>query len=167
MRLKIIYLTVALVVVGVACSGSEPTNYREEVRYPDDQGIVTAISFDEITLDGDRSFPISEAVDSFTTRGHDTTPLVHWQDRYVHVGLDGDGLVIWVAGIGIVVEDDDARVVLYTGVFEGIDEDDNAIFQDGTVLRLAEGIDLPATGDETAITLDADRDLVTELKVQG
>lgn len=148
------------------CTGSEPIDHREEVRFPDDQGIVTAVNFDEITLDGERSFPISDEVDSFTTRGHDTTPLVHWQDRYVHIGIDADGLVIWVAGIGIVVEEDDARVVLYTGVFEGLDEDGNAIFQDGTVLRLAEGIEPPGVGDEAAARIDADTDQVIELNAQ-
>ncbi len=123
-------------------------------RVPSDEGVVTAVTFEQITLESARTYKISKALESFTTRERKTTPLVHWQDRYVHLGLDKEKIVVWVAGIGVVPKGVSDPRVLYAGVFEKIDPKGRAVFADGTVLRMAAGVVPPEPGKEALVTID-------------
>ena len=164
MRQRFGFLVVSIALASGACSAAAPIDYRTAVRYPDDQGIVTAVSLEEMTIDGRSAYAISEDIQSFSTRDHQTTPIVDWKESYVHVGFDASGNLAWVAGIGIVVEDDEARVVLYRGVLSSTDDDGNSIFEDGTVFRFAQGID-GSVGQMATFTIDAQRDLIIEMEL--
>ena len=152
-----------VLLVLVACQTPPPSATDLEARIPDDAGVVTLVSLERIELDGENSYPVSEDLESFTTGDHTVRPILSWKDRYVHLGID-DGAVQWVAGIGIVASDPPR--VLYAGVFERLAEERRAVFRDGTVLALAEGVSPPPKGSETLATIDPSNDLVISLKVQ-
>ncbi|MEW6471609.1 MAG: hypothetical protein AB1679_05020 [Actinomycetota bacterium] len=110
-------------------------------RYPDAEGVVEQISFDRITLDGGRTYAVSQDLQSFSTYDLAAVPMLHRRGQYVQLGLDGKK-VAWMAGIGVVVRGAAPPVVYYNGVLVRLD-DDRAIFRDGTVLRLADGVTSP------------------------
>ena len=111
-------------------------------RHPDAEGVVEQISFDRITLDGGRSYDVAKDLQSFSTYDLAAVPMLHRLGQYVHVGLNGNE-VEWMAGIGVVVRNPGVPpVVYYNGVLVRLD-DDRAIFRDGTVLRLADGVTSP------------------------
>ncbi len=110
-------------------------------RLPDAEGVVEQISFEEITLDGGRTYDVSRQLQSFSTYDLAATPMLHRLGQYVHLGLDG-GTVEWMAGIGVVVRGPGAPVVYYNGFFLRRDGG-RAIFRDGTALRLADGVTVP------------------------
>lgn len=154
---------IALALVGSASCGGDGGSVleREGGRVPDDAGIATDMTLDRIQLDGDRTYEIHEAVESFTTRSHRVTSLLAWEGRYVHIGLEGER-VRWIAGIGLV--SGDPPVVRYSGIFESLDtQTRQATFEDGTVLVLAEGVDLPEPGREVVAEIDVGAGLVVRL----
>jgi hypothetical protein len=111
-------------------------------RHPDAEGTVEQISFDRIVLDGGRSYGVAKDLQSFSTYDLAAVPMLHRLGQYVHLGLDGKK-VQWMAGIGVVVRNPAAPpVVYYNGVLVRL-EDDRAVFRDGTVLRLADGVTSP------------------------
>jgi hypothetical protein len=145
-----------------ACSSDKGVLESDEPRLPDDVGIVSDATLDRIQLDGERAYEIREDVESFKTRSHAITALLSWEGKYVHVGLDEDEKVRWIAGIGTV--SGDPKTVFYSGVLERFDGDSRrAFFEDGTVLRLAAGVDAPRKDQEVVCELDPARDLVTKL----
>ena len=110
-------------------------------RIPDAEGVVEEISFDGITLDGGRSFGVRRDLQSFSTYDLGPVPMLVRLGQYVQVGLDGKK-VAWMAGIGVVVRTGAPPVVYYNGVLVRR-AGDRAIFRDGTVLRLADGVTGP------------------------
>ncbi len=146
-----------------ACRGTPESATELEARIPDDAGVVTMVDFERIEIDGKNSYPLSEELESFTTGDHTVRPVLSWKDRYVHLGLD-DGVVQWIAGIGIVANEPPR--VLYTGVFERLEEERRAVFRDGTVLQLDQGVSPPGEGREVFATIDPSKDLVISLKTQ-
>lgn len=122
---------------------------------PSDEGVVTAVTFASITLEGARTYEISKSVESFTTNEHRVTPLVHWLDRYVHLGVNKEKVALWVAGIGIVPKGVEDHRVVYSGVFNKLDAKGRAVFADGTVLKLGPGVTPPEPGKQVLVYLDA------------
>ena len=114
-------------------------------RLPDTEGVVEEISFDRITLDGGRSYAVRKDLQSFSTYDLAAVPMLHRLGQYVQLGLDGKK-VAWMAGIGVVVRGAAPPVIYYNGVLVRLD-DDRAIFRDGTVLRLADGVTSPVGRD--------------------
>jgi hypothetical protein len=113
-------------------------------RYADAEGVVEQVSFERITLDGGRSYGVRKDLQSFSTYDLAAFPMLGRLGQYVQLGLDGKKAA-WMAGIGVVVRRPDAPpVVYYNGVLVRRDGQ-RAIFRDGTVLRLAEGVTPPAT----------------------
>ena len=111
-------------------------------RIPDAEGVVEKISFEEITLDGGRTYEVSKDLQSFSTYDLAAVPMLHRLGQYVHLGLDGK-TAEWMAGIGVVVRAGETPpVVFYNGYFLRT-EDGRAIFRDGTVLALAAGVTPP------------------------
>ena len=106
-------------------------------RYPSDEGVVTAISFERITLDGRRTYEVSRDLRAFSTVTRELEPMLSRRGQYVQVGLDGDTMV-WMAGIAAVVPTTPAAVY-YVGRMVSV-QDNRAVFSDGTVLRLAPGV---------------------------
>lgn len=138
-------------------------------RLPDREGIVTDLADDlsSLEIDGDR-YEVSPALQSFATADGATRPLRSALDEYVHAGLRGRS-VTWIASIADVVPGPDGDVVFYVGDLERID-DGRAYFDDGTVLRLAPGIDDPRRGAaaekpaRVTVQIDPSRDVVVELQ---
>jgi hypothetical protein len=110
-------------------------------RVPDVEGVVEQISFEKISLDGDRSYGVRKDLQSFSTYDLAAVPMLQRLGQYVHLGLDGKN-VAWMAMIGEVIRGPAAPVVYYNGVLVRL-EGDRAVFRDGTVLQLADGVTSP------------------------
>jgi hypothetical protein len=120
-------------------------------RIPDVEGVVEQISFERVTLDGGRSFPIQKDLQSFSTYDLAAVPMLHRLGQYVQLGLNGKR-VAWMAGIGVVVRGAAPPVVYYNGVLVRL-ENDRAIFRDGTVLQLADGVTSPVEAQGRQVKL--------------
>jgi hypothetical protein len=152
-----------LVVVG-ACSrgGGEELVLDGRPRFPDVEGVVTEISFERITLDGGRSYRVSDQLRSFSTYDLAPVPMLHRKGQYVQLGLDGDE-VAWMAGIGVVVRAPGrAPVVFYNGHLLRI-EGRRAVFRDGTVLRLGKAVKSPVAEGFVRAEIDPFRHRVRSL----
>jgi hypothetical protein len=132
-----------------ACSGGDGGASEIKLdgspRFPDDEGVATVATRDEIVLDGERRYEVSEGLKSFSTQTLQTVALVQREGQYVQVGLDGK-TVVWIAGIADVVPTKPPRVH-YIGEVTEV-RDGRAIFRDGTVLRLGQNVKItegPAT----------------------
>ena len=110
-------------------------------RVPDAEGVVEKISFEQITLDGGRSYGVRKDLQSFSTYDLAAVPMLQRLGQYVQLGLDGKR-VAWMAMIGEVVRAAAPPVVYYNGVLVRLDGD-RAVFRDGTVLQLADGVTSP------------------------
>ena len=121
-------------------------------RIPDVEGVVEQISFDRVTLDSGRSFPVQKDLQSFSTYDLAAVPMLHRLGQYVQLGLNGKK-VAWMAGIGVVVRGAAPPVVYYNGVLLRL-ESDRAIFRDGTVLQLADGVTSPVQSGQVRAELD-------------
>ena len=147
-----------------ACTREEPRQ-KGEPRFPDDQGLVTSVSLKNIELDGERRYELNDETESFSTYNETITPVLSWKNKYVHVGLRGD-VVAWVAGIGVVDKSKDPAVVHYTsGLLKRVDDKRNAIFADGTVLKLDEPLGDPPVGERMAAEIEAGRHVVILIRV--
>jgi hypothetical protein len=115
-------------------------------RYPDDEGVATTVTANEVVLDGGRHYTVSDKLVSFSTYDHSVQPLVGFAKQYVQVGLKGKQ-VVWLAGIGAVVpgRPGAAPSVYYTGQPQRVDAKQRIVFADGTVLQLAPGVQAPST----------------------
>jgi hypothetical protein len=131
-------------------------------RFPDAEGVVEEISRERITLDGDRTYKVSKELASFSTYDLGPTPMLHRKGQYVHLGLDGD-TAIWMAGIGVVVRAPDKPPVVYYNGFLLKVEDGQAIFRNGTVLRLADGVESPVEQGTLRAEIDPERRRVRAL----
>lgn len=150
-----------LFVATLGCSG-EGGSVITETRFPDDEGVVTAVTLERMELGGERAYTISTGVESFKSRSHEVTQLLFWDGKYVQLGLGGDDEVVWIAGLGTVTRTD-PPIVRYSGVFEEIDpETGRAVFEDGTTLAVAEGLDPPSSGTEVAVIVDPAATAITE-----
>lgn len=142
-----------------ACSKAapEPLVLDGRPRVPDAEGIVVAVSRTRLELDGGRKFELDSNLQSFSTQTMAAVPILQRKGQYVHVGADGKR-ARWVAAVGDVVRGP-PDVVYFTGRLIARTEK-RLTFADGTVLRLAPGVEGPAKGFVIA-TIDPQRHLVT------
>jgi hypothetical protein len=148
-----------------ACSRpvEKPVDYTKVPRVPDDRGEVTQIDFVQIQLDGKRKYGIRKDVQSFVTYNGKVTPLLSWKGKYVHIGLDDERNAIWVAGIGVVDRASTPPSVFYTnGEFVRMRAQRLAVFKDGTVLELTEGLTPPPKNSKVTAKIDVSKDVVAE-----
>ncbi|HKY76455.1 MAG TPA: hypothetical protein VJS45_09955 [Acidimicrobiia bacterium] len=138
--LPLLLLAGALLLAGCTTDDRDRLVLDGRPRVPDVEGVVQQISFEKITLDGDRSFGVRKDLQSFSTYDLAAVPMLQRSGQYVHLGLDGKK-VAWMAMIGEVIEGP-APVVYYNGVLLRL-EGDRAVFRDGTVLQLADGVTSP------------------------
>ncbi|HYH51723.1 MAG TPA: hypothetical protein VEG38_19435 [Acidimicrobiia bacterium] len=151
--LPLLLVAGALLLGGCARSADDRLVLDGRPRHPDAEGVVEEISFDRIILDGGRSYGVAKDLQSFSTYDLAAVPMLHRLGQYVHLGLNGKK-VEWMAGIGVVVRSPAAPpVVYYNGVLVRL-EDDRAIFRDGTVLRLADGVTSPVESGLVRAELD-------------
>ena len=158
-------LVIAMVMV--ACSGGGDRDrfaLDGSPRFPDVEGVVERISTERITLDGGRSYDVASDLASFSTYDLGPTPLLHRKGQYVQLGVDGD-TAEWMAGIGVVVRaPGKAPIVYYNGYLLHV-QDGRAIFRNGTVLRLADGVKSPAETGLLRAEIDPARHVVRALVV--
>jgi hypothetical protein len=140
-KLPLVLVAGALLFVGCGEGDDDRLVLDGRPRVPDAEGVVEKISFEQITLDGGRSYEVQKDLQSFSTYTLEAVPMLHRLGQYVQLGLGGKQ-VTWMAGIGVVVRSSTLPVVYYNGVLVRR-EGRRAIFRDGTVLQLAPGVQPP------------------------
>lgn len=160
--MRLLATVAALLLAACPKGGGDRLVLDGSPRFPDAEGVVTEISRERITLDGDRSYDVSEDLASFSTYDLAATPMLHREGQYVQLGLDGDEAE-WMAGIGVVVRaPGEEPVVFYNGHLLSV-EGGRAIFRDGTVLGLAEGVESPLPAGLVRAEIDPSRHQVRAL----
>ena len=155
-------LAIALAIGSVACSQEEeaaPIALDGSPRLPDDEGVVTALDVDSLslTLDGKRTYQVSEGLRSFSALDLSIQPFADAEDAYVQVGLEGR-TVVWMGRIAKVVPTDPPRV-FYVGRFTRIEdsaEGRRVVFGEGTVLAVGEGVEPPAGAEGQVLQAEID-----------
>jgi hypothetical protein len=169
-RTTAVVLLAVTVLAGSACESGSGTDVDVEPaieldgspRFPDDQGIATDMTVDEITLDGARTYPVSPRLQSFSTSTMELEPFRKRRGQYILVGLEG-GEIVWVGAVAGVVRHRDGASVYYTGTLIDRRERD-LIFDDGTVLRAAVELDVPVLPVAVRARIDAAAHEVVELR---
>lgn len=155
-------MLVAMLLAGAACGDGEttaPVVLDGTPRIPDDEGVVTALDVEglSLTLDGKRSYQVSEQLRSFSALDLSIQPLADAKDAYVQVGLDGE-TVVWLGRIAKVVPTKPPRA-FYVGRFTRIEDSDDgrrAVFGEGTVLQLSDGVEPPAESEGQVVQAEID-----------
>jgi hypothetical protein len=148
----------------VACSGGGGSAFALDgsPRVADDEGVVTGVSEESITLDGERTYGFDRDLVSFSSIDLSPLPLINTKHQYVQVGID-DGNVTWIGAVARPVLSDPPAVV-YVGEVEGV-EAGRLTFTNGTVFRLDDGVDADGLGGLRAqISLDPEEGVVTEVQ---
>ncbi len=132
-------------------------------RYPDAEGVVTKVSRKSITV-GSQTFAVSPDLQSFSSATLQTVPLLQRRDQYVQIGLEGE-TVVWIASISAVVRLAEPAA-FHIGKVKSVDAGERRLlFADGTVLRLADDVDLPPAGRQTTAEIDPERAVVRRLEI--
>lgn len=156
-------LLLALAVVGACGSPGEPSADIEldgSRRDPDVEGLVNAVSVEEITIDG-RTHDLSRNLLAFNTYTLVALPVLRTEGSYVHAGTK-DGKVVWLAEVAKVLDQGEKSLGYYRGTLLERDGD-RLVFQDGTVLRVGEATEVPAPPAALLVGVDAEADLVTSV----
>lgn len=144
-----------------ACSSSDaPAAIKLDgsPRLPDREGVVSAVSAKQITLDDKTVLKLAKNVVVFSTYNQRSVPLAGLKGKYVHVGVKGS-TAEWIAQIGVV--QGTPPTALYEGELVGVDGQ-RMTFKDGTVLTLAKGLTAPAGAKgHTLAVVDAATHVVT------
>lgn len=150
----VLLLTVAAAVAVAGCSSSTDDTLRLDgtARFPDDEGIATALDRNSITLDGERRYGVSDDLRSFSTYTRDIEPMIGRKGQYVQIGVR-DGEMIWMAGVARVVDVDGEPAVFYTGRFREV-ERGRFVFTDGTTFAPGKGVDRPGNRSEVTVRID-------------
>lgn len=151
-----------------ACSSGPPApriHVDGSPRYPDDEGTVT--KFDEntlrITIDGKRSYVISEKARVFATSTLQPVGMRGRVGQYVQVGVSKK-YVVWVATFTQVVQLANTPPLAFeVGNLVRVDSRHRAVFRDGTVLRLADGVALPTLPAHVRADIDVGSHSIREL----
>lgn len=169
MRHAIAVSLAALVMLSAAaCSGGDrqaAVRLDGSPRFPDDEGVATSLDFEEMTLDGSRKYRVSDNLRAFSTYDGELEPMLTRRNQYVQVGLEDD-TVVWMAGIAEVVRLD-PPAVFYVGDLLQVDRRRRAIFRDGTVLRVAEGVVPPPNPMRVQVRIDPARHHVVRFTPAG
>ncbi|HUP87545.1 MAG TPA: hypothetical protein VM143_17970 [Acidimicrobiales bacterium] len=156
MRRLLVLAGIVLVMVGApGCS----SRAREPVvrldgspRFPTDEGVATALDRNGITLDGKRTYRVSDQLRSFSTYTRELEPMITRRGQYVQVGVVDDEMV-WMSGVARIIEVDDQPAVFYTGRFRET-ERGRFVFADGTTFAVGKGVDPPTTASMVTVRLD-------------
>jgi hypothetical protein len=156
-------LVVALALLLASCSrggGDGGFALDGSTRWPDDEGIVTAVDHESVTLDDERTYDIERDLASFSAIDLRTVPILFAKDQYVQVGTDGDQ-VVWLSTIAKPLASD-PPIVLYEGQVERVTER-IVEFENGTVLRLGDGLAADDLSGAVQIALDPRSKTVMEV----
>ncbi len=130
-------------------------------RIPDDEGIATALSRDSITLDGKRTYEVSDDLRSFSTYTRELEPMIGRLGQYVQIGVDDDTMV-WMGGVARVVEGDTGPSVFYTGRFREVTVG-RFVFTDGTTFAPGKSVKAPPTTANVTVRIDVESHLIVEI----
>lgn len=120
------------------------------------------VSFTSLTLDGGRTYKITRRLQCFSTQTMQAVPLLDRKGQYVHLGVDGH-TVVWLAAVGAILRTP-SPVVFYTGTL--VRRSGRTVtFRDGTVLRLAAGVEPPVAKGFLQVQIDPARHLVTSMRL--
>lgn len=152
-RLAGVVALVALMAAGCASRTDEPVVRLDgTARFPDDEGIATALDRNSITLDGSRRYKVSDQLRSFSTYTRELEPMIGRLGQYVQIGVVDDEMV-WMAGVSRVVEIEGEPAVFYTGRFREVSKG-RFVFTDGTTFAVGPGV--PTPGNERPVTVRID-----------
>ena len=163
MRRALAAVAVAVVVaalVTASCAKKTPepvVRLDGSARVPDDEGVATSLSFERITLDGKRTYPISRELVSFSTYTRAVEPMIGRKGQYVQIGLrtrDGKRTMVWMAGVAQVVPGA-KPTVYYKGILRRFEPATRRlVFGDGTVFRVAAGVEPPKPPAPVVVEID-------------
>jgi hypothetical protein len=142
--------------------GPAPLRLDGTPRLPDDEGVATSLSRRSITLDGTRTYEVSDQLRSFSTYTLALEPMIGRKGQYVQVGLDGDTMV-WMAGVAQVLEVDGERSVYYTGRYVRTVEG-RLVFRDGTTIAPGAGVKAPPPNRDVTVRIDAKTHRAVEIR---
>lgn len=149
-----VFAVFACISLFAACASKEPASILEQdVRVPDDEGVVTEVTLDRLVLDNDRIYEVSKEVESFLASSRKPAALASTDHRYVQIGLSSNKRVVWISTVGVVAKTD-PPMALYSGHFLRRDSEGRAVFKDGTVLKVRSGVGLPKTSKQVAVRVD-------------
>ena len=156
---------VILLVLLAACGSgdAEPTAdiaLDGSRRDPDVEGLVGRVSIEEITIDGKR-YELSRNLQAFNTYTLVALPVLRTEGSYVHAGLKS-GKVVWLAEVAKVLGPGTGRTAFYRGTLTAVD-DGELVFQDGTVLRPDDELELPEPPVAVLASIDPSTDAVVSL----
>lgn len=166
-RLGAALATLVVLASGTACSSRDEAKTDVVVRldgtarFPDDEGIATALDRNRITLDGKRTYEVSDDLRSFSTYTRELEPMIGRLGQYVQIGLDDDTMV-WMGGVARVVEGDVGPSVFYTGRFREV-ADGRFVFTDGTTFAPGDGVEAPPTTGNVTVRIDPVTHLIVEI----
>lgn len=161
-RRRLVALTVALLLAACSSDDGDPFALDGTPRIADDEGVVTSVTSDTITLDVERTYEVDDDLVSFSSIDLSVLPLVNTKRQYVQVGLDGD-TVRWIGAVARPLLGEPPTVV-YVGEVEAV-ESGRLTFTNGTVFRLDDGVDgAGLSGHRAQISLDPEEGVVTEVK---
>ena len=161
-RRRLLAVLVALLLAACSSDGGDAFALDGTPRIADDEGVVTSVSSDTITLDDERTYEVDDDLVSFSSIDLSVLPLVNTKRQYVQVGLDGD-TVRWIGAVARPLASDPPAVV-YVGDVEAV-ESGRLTFTTGTVFRLDDGVDgAGLSGRRAQISLDPQEGVVTEVQ---
>lgn len=156
-------MALASVLVLGACSGGdggEPFALDGSPRIPDDQGIVTAVDLESVTLDGERTYDVDRELRSFSALDLSTVPLLYTEGQYVQVGVDGDTLE-WIGAIARPLATEPPTVI-YLGEVDEVARG-SVTFTNGTVLDVSDGVDVDEDSGDVKVSIDPESHEVIEV----
>jgi hypothetical protein len=120
------------------------------------------VSARTLTLGSGRTLVLRRDLQVVSTYTGAAVPVANTPGHFVEVGLRGKD-VAWIAVVSSVVGN--PPVATYTGVFKRFTSHVDAVFSDGTVLRLASRPSrVPPAGATVQATINARRGVVTDLR---
>ncbi|MFL6111976.1 MAG: hypothetical protein ACJ786_11570 [Catenulispora sp.] len=133
-------------------------------RLANDEGVVTAVTKDRLTLDGKRTYSVDRNLQSFESTTLKVMPLLNRTGAYVQIGED-HGKVRWIASYTLVVtRPDQPPTAFHTGRVART-EAGRVVFADGSVLAVAPGVTVPEAGRQARAEIDVPTHRVRALVV--
>jgi len=158
----------ALLLAGCGSDGDPGPGIRLDgsARYPDDQGIATELSFEQVTLDGKRTYKVSKRLAAFSTVTATLEPMLNREGQYIQIGVEGDTMV-WMAGVAAVVRLPQGPRVFYTGTLRRVDDRGRLVFRDGTVWEVADDVEVPEARSGLQLQLEIDPAVHRVVRILG
>jgi len=167
-RLAALVCVAALAIAGACSSHSRNATVVLDgrPRHANDEGVVTAVSREKLTLDGKRTYRVDRHLQSFETTTLKVMPLLTRTGSYVQIGQD-HGKVMWIASYTLVVNrPDQPPTAFHTGTLAR-GKSGQVVFSDGSVLRVGPGVVVPDAGRRARAEIDVASHRVRAVVVTG